>query len=42
MVIRGEEVPYSKKILKNMSLLTEFFTNGQLLRGGGYNENGEV
>jgi|LakMenEpi03Aug12_release.lakeMendotaPanAssembly.Ray.scaffolds.fasta_scaffold3629226_1 hypothetical protein len=36
-VIRGEEVPYSRKLLKNMESLGEYFPSGSLLRGGGFN-----
>lgn len=41
-IIRGEEVPYSKKLLKQVSSLAEYFTSGSLLRDGEPNENGEV
>jgi hypothetical protein len=41
-VIRGEEVPYSRKLLKNVEALAEYFPNGALAREGEANENGEV
>ena len=39
-VIRGEEVPYSRKLLKNMESLSEYFSSGSLLRGGDINYAG--
>lgn len=35
-------MPYSRKLLKNMETLVEYFPSGALIRGGEPNENGEV
>jgi len=40
--LRGEEVPYSKKLLKNLSSLTEYFPGGSMLKNGDPNVNGEI
>ena len=39
-VKRGEEVPYSRKLLKNIGILTDYFTGGMLLRQGEANDKG--
>jgi hypothetical protein len=41
-VLRGEEVPYSKKLLKNIASLSDYFPNGALLNHGNTNDNSEV
>ena len=33
-VKRGEEVPYSRRLLKNLTILTDYFAGGMLLRQG--------
>ena len=42
LVKRGEEVPYSRKLLKNINLLTDYFPGGTVLRDGDANDKGEV
>lgn len=40
--MRGEEVPYSKKLLKNIGNLSDYFSGGVLMRNGEPNPNGEL
>jgi hypothetical protein len=42
LVRRGEEVPYSRKLLKSMSSLGDYLPGGVLLRGGDPNDKSEV
>jgi len=39
-VLRGEEVPYTKKLLKSLDKLSDYFPNGTLFNGGNPNDNG--
>ena len=36
---RGDEIPYSKRILKEISQITDYIPNSTILNGGSPNEN---